>query len=45
MSDVFIFGAGKVGAGLARALRAAGDGVTLRGNAKGSRRGGSRRIW
>ncbi len=35
MSDVFIFGAGKVGAGLARALRAAGDDVTLRGQRKG----------
>jgi predicted short-subunit dehydrogenase-like oxidoreductase (DUF2520 family) len=35
MSDVFIFGAGKVGAGLARALRAAGDSVTLRGQRKG----------
>ncbi len=35
MSDVFIFGAGKVGAGLARALRAAGDNVTLRPQRKG----------
>jgi len=35
MSDVFIFGAGKVGAGLARALRAAGDKVTLRGQRQG----------
>jgi predicted short-subunit dehydrogenase-like oxidoreductase (DUF2520 family) len=35
MSDVFIFGAGKVGAGLARALRAAGDHVTLRPQRKG----------
>jgi predicted short-subunit dehydrogenase-like oxidoreductase (DUF2520 family) len=35
MSDVFIFGAGKVGSGLARALRAAGDHVTLRPQRKG----------
>jgi predicted short-subunit dehydrogenase-like oxidoreductase (DUF2520 family) len=35
MSDVFILGAGKVGAGLARALRAAGSRVTLRPQRKG----------
>jgi predicted short-subunit dehydrogenase-like oxidoreductase (DUF2520 family) len=35
MSEIFIFGAGKVGAGLARALRAAGDHVTLRAQRKG----------
>jgi predicted short-subunit dehydrogenase-like oxidoreductase (DUF2520 family) len=35
MSDVFIFGAGKVGAGLARALRAVGDHVTLRPQRQG----------
>ena len=35
MSDVFIFGAGKVGAGLARALRATGSRVTLRPQRKG----------
>jgi predicted short-subunit dehydrogenase-like oxidoreductase (DUF2520 family) len=35
MSEIFIFGAGKVGAGLARALRAAGDHVTLRSHRKG----------
>ncbi len=35
MSAIFIFGAGKVGAGLARALRAAGDQVTLRPHRKG----------
>jgi predicted short-subunit dehydrogenase-like oxidoreductase (DUF2520 family) len=35
MSEIFIFGAGKVGAGLARALRAAGDQVTLRPHRKG----------
>jgi predicted short-subunit dehydrogenase-like oxidoreductase (DUF2520 family) len=35
MSEIFIFGAGKVGAGLARALRAVGDQVTLRPHRKG----------
>ena len=35
MSDVFILGAGKVGAGLARALRATGSRVTLRPQRKG----------
>ena len=35
MSEIFIFGAGKVGAGLARALRAAGSHVTLRAHRKG----------